>query len=69
MTVKAAPPGWEAHKIRSRLNGWVVDPNGPDRVPTAAAELIARAAKGGNRTVATTRARMIARHNKVLGHV
>ncbi|SHG08621.1 hypothetical protein [Bradyrhizobium erythrophlei] len=67
--MKAAPPGWEPHKIMSRIDGWVVDPDDEDRIPTVVAELIARAMPQlGDHTVADIRARMYARHRKVLGH-
>jgi uncharacterized membrane-anchored protein YjiN (DUF445 family) len=67
--VKAAPPGWEPHKIMSRIDGWVVDPENEDHIPAAVAEIIARAMPLlGDDTVADIRARMYARHRKVLGH-
>jgi hypothetical protein len=67
--VKAAPPGWEPHKIMSRTDGWVVDPENEDHIPAAVAEIIARAMPLlGDDTVADIRARMYARHRKVLGH-
>ena len=67
--MKAAPPGWEPHKIMSRIDGWVVDPENEDHIPAAVAEIIARAMPLlGDDTVADIRARMYARHRKVLGH-
>jgi hypothetical protein len=67
--VKAAPPGWEPHTIMSRIDGWVVDPDNEDRIPSAIAEMIARAMPmPSDDTVAAIRARMYARHRKVLGH-
>ena len=67
--MKAAPPGWEPHKIMSRIDGWIVDPDDETRIPSAIAEMIARAMPQlGNDTVAAIRARMYARHRKVLGH-
>jgi hypothetical protein len=67
--VKAGPPGWEPHKIVSRIDGWVIDPDDEDRIPTVVAEMIARAMPVlGDDTVADIRARMYARHRKVLGH-
>jgi hypothetical protein len=67
--VKAGPPGWEPHKIVSRIDGWVIDPHDEDRIPTVVAEMIARAMPQlGDDTVAAIRARMYARHKKVLGH-
>ena len=41
--MKAGPPGWEPHKIVSRIDGWVIDPDDEDRIPSAVAEMIARA--------------------------
>jgi hypothetical protein len=67
--VKAAPPGWEPHKIMSRIDGWIVDPDDETRIPSGIAEMIARAMPLlGEDTVADIRARMYARHRKVLGH-
>jgi hypothetical protein len=67
--VKAAPPGWEPHKIMSRIDGWVVDPENEDRIPAAVAEMIARAMpQPRDDAVAVIRRRMYARHKKVLGH-
>jgi hypothetical protein len=67
--VKAGPPGWEPHKIVSRVDGWIVCPDDEDRIPSAIAEMIARAMPQlGDDTVAAIRARMYARHRKVLGH-
>jgi hypothetical protein len=67
--VKAAPPGWEPHKVMTRMDGWVVDPDDEARIPSAIAEMIARAMPLlGDDTVADIRARMYARHRKVLGH-
>ena len=64
--MKAAPPGWEPHKIMSRIDGWVVDPENEDRIPSAIAEMIARAMPQlGDDTVAAIRARMQAWHRKV----
>jgi hypothetical protein len=66
---KSGPPGWEPHKIVSRIDGWVIDPDDEDRIPTVVAEMIARAMPQlGDYTVADIRARMYARHRKVLGH-
>jgi hypothetical protein len=60
--VKVAPPGWEPHTIMSRIDGWVVDPENEDRIPSGIAEMIARAMPllGGD-IVADIRNRMIAR--------
>ena len=67
--MKAGPPGWEPHKIVSRVDGWIVDPDDEDRIPAAVAEMIARAMPLlGSNIVAAIRARMQARHKKVLGH-
>jgi hypothetical protein len=52
--------------ITTRLDGWI---GGPGHIPLAVAKLIARAMPQlGDDTVATIRARMYARHRKVLGH-
>jgi hypothetical protein len=72
--VKAAPPGWEPHQIAHRLDGWIIDPDHPDRIPTAVADMIARAmSMPGGDSVADVRARMQARQRiydqwKVLRH-
>jgi hypothetical protein len=67
--VKAGPPGWESHKVMTRVDGWVVDPEKEDRIPAAVAQMIARAMpQPGNDIVAAIRRRMYARHKKVLGH-
>lgn len=67
--MKAAPPGWEPHKIMSRIDGWIVDPDDETRIPAVVAEMIARAMPQlGDDTVAAIRARMYARHRKVLSH-
>ena len=67
--MKAGPPGWEPHKIVSRIDGWVVDPDDEDRIPAVVAEMIARAMPQlYDDSVAAIRAPMYARHKKVLGH-
>jgi hypothetical protein len=67
--VKAGPPGWEPNKIVSRIDGWFIDPDDEDRIPSVVAEMIARAMPLlGENAVADIRARMYARHRKVLGH-
>ena len=68
MKMKPGPPGWEPHKIVSRIDGWVIDPDDEDRIPSAIAEMIARAMPLLDVTVADIRARMLARHRRVLGH-
>ena len=60
---KCAPPGFEPHKVISRIDGWICDPENPDRIPRAAAEMIARAMPGSHDTVADIRARMVARQS------
>jgi len=64
---KPAPPGWEQHEIVSRVDGWLVDPDDETRIPSAVAELMARAMPqlGEGNSVADIRARMIARHERV----
>jgi len=70
VTEKAAPPGWQPHQIVTRIDGWIVDPKNEARIPAAVAEMIARAMpQPRDNTVAAVRARMLARHKKVLGHV
>jgi hypothetical protein len=70
VTTKAAPAGWAPHKIMSRVDGWIVDPENEDRVPAAVAEMIARAIpQPRDSAVGAIRARMYARHKKVLGNV
>jgi hypothetical protein len=65
--MKSAPPGWQPHQVVHRRDGWIVDPEKEDRIPAAVAEMIARAMpQPGNDTVAIIRARMLARHRKVL---
>jgi hypothetical protein len=67
--VKAGPPGWEPHEIVSRIDGWVIDPDDEDRIPSVIAEMIARAMPVlGDDTIAAIRRRMHARHKKVLGY-
>lgn len=54
----------------TRIDGWVVDPENKNRIPVAVAEMIARAMpQPGDSIVAAIRARMLARHKKVLGNV
>ncbi|WP_157863304.1 hypothetical protein [Bradyrhizobium tropiciagri] len=54
----------------TRIDGWVVDPKDDGRIPPAVAAMIARAMPQlGNNPVAIIRARMLARHKKVLGYV
>jgi hypothetical protein len=52
----------------SRIDGWVIDPADEDRIPTVVAEMIARAMPQLCDESAAIRARMCARHKKVLGH-
>jgi hypothetical protein len=67
--MKAGPPGWQSHLVTHRIDGWIVDPADEDRIPSVIAEMIARAMPQlGDDTVADIRARMYARHRKVLGH-
>jgi hypothetical protein len=68
VTTKAAPPGWEPHRIQTRLDGYIAARG--DRIPATVAEMIARAMPQlGESPVAVIRARMLARHKKVLGYV
>jgi hypothetical protein len=42
--MKNAPPGWEPHRIVTRIDGWcVTDPEHEHRAPAGVAALIARA--------------------------
>ncbi|BBZ97472.1 hypothetical protein BRDID11004_16160 [Bradyrhizobium diazoefficiens] len=66
--MKAAPPGWQPHQIVTRIDGYIAAPGG--RIPAAVAEMIARAMpQPADNAVAAIRARMLARHKKVLGDV
>lgn len=67
--MKLAPPGWEPHRITHRIDGWVIDPQNENHIPAAVAQMIARARPHGDNTVAAIRARMLARHRRVLGNV
>jgi len=55
-----APPGFEPHKVISRVDGYICDPENPDRVPTRIAAMI-RAARFGGDSVRDIRDRMVAR--------
>ncbi|MDA9501536.1 hypothetical protein [Bradyrhizobium sp. CCBAU 11357] len=60
--MKATPPGWLAHEITHRVDGWIADPDYNGRIPAAVAKLIARAMPGlRGYSVADVRARMLAR--------
>ncbi|MCK1607249.1 hypothetical protein IVB02_39230 [Bradyrhizobium sp. 166] len=66
--MKAAPPGWQPHQIVTRIDGYIAGRG--DSIPRAVAQMIARAMpKPGSSAVAAIRARMLARHKKVLGNV
>lgn len=68
MTAKAAPSGWEPHRIETRIDGYIAAHG--DRTPVAVAKMIAHAARQpGDGAVAVIRSRMIARHKRVLGYV
>ena len=58
--MSAGPPGWEPHKITTRIDGWVVDPDNEDRIPAAIARMMPRAMPQPTE-VEVIRARMIAR--------
>lgn len=62
--MKAGPPGWEPHSIESRIDGWIVDPDDETRIPSAVAELMARAMLQRDE-VEIVRAPMIARQRLV----
>lgn len=68
--MKLAPPDWDPHRITHRIDGWVIDPQNENHIPAAVAEMVARPMPRPRDTVvAATRARMVARHKKVLGDV
>ena len=69
--MKSAPPGWEPHKVMTRIDGWVVDPADENRIPAAVAQMIARTMPqpGDHSVVAVISARMYGRHKRVLGYV
>jgi len=69
--MKGGPPGWNPHEITSRIDGWIVDPENEDRIPARVAEMIVPSMPqlGDGDTVADVRARMLARHKRVLGYV
>ena len=54
--MKAGPPGWEPHKVMTRIDGFFLGKN-EAHMSAAIAEID---------TVAAIRARMLARHRKVL---
>ena len=58
--MKVGPPGWEPHKITTRIDGWVVDPVNEDRVPAAVAAMMARAMPQPTE-IEVIRARMLVR--------
>jgi hypothetical protein len=58
--VKAAPPGWEPHRIVTRVDGWFVDPHDEGRIPAAIAQIMARTMPQPS-VIELVRARMIAR--------
>ena len=67
---RAAPPGWQPHKIITRIDGWLVG-QGQNPVPASVSEMIAhdKPQRLNKLAVAAIRARMLARHKKVLGNV
>ena len=58
--MKAAPPGWEPHKVMTRIDGWLIDQPDQTRIPDAVAELMARAMPQPTE-IEIIRARMIQR--------
>jgi hypothetical protein len=60
---KHGPPGWQPHLITNRVDGWVCDPENPERMPRDVAEAIFRAMPqiGNGETVAEIKVRMLAR--------
>ena len=55
------PPGWEPHRITTRVDGWFVDPHDETRIPAVVAEMMARAMPRPTE-IEIIRARMTARH-------
>jgi hypothetical protein len=58
------PPGWEPHRITTRIDGWVVDPENVNRIPPAIAKMMARAMPQPTE-IEIIRARMIARMRRL----
>ena len=58
------PPGWEPHRITTRIDGWVID-HDENRIPPMIAEMMARAMPQPTE-VEITRARMRCRHRMML---
>jgi hypothetical protein len=54
------PPGWEPHRITTRIDGWIVDPENERRIPPVIAEMMARAMPQPTE-IEVIRARMMAR--------
>ena len=54
------PPGWEPHRITTRIDGWFIDPRNEQRIPPVIAEIMARAMPQPTE-VEIIRARMMAR--------
>jgi len=54
------PPGWEPHRITTRIDGWFVDPENERRIPPVIAEMMARAMPQPTQ-IEIIRARMMAR--------
>lgn len=57
------PPGWEPHRIMTRIDGWV---GTPDHVPASVAALMARAMPQPSE-IEIIRARMLVRQREVCG--
>jgi hypothetical protein len=58
------PPGWELHRITTRIDGWFVDPKNELRIPPVIAVIMARAMPQPTE-IEIIRARIIARHRKL----
>ena len=60
--MKAAPPGWEPHRIARRVDGWIIPPN-EDCIPAAVAAMIVEAMPqpGDRDAIAIIRGRMMVR--------
>jgi hypothetical protein len=66
MAKKITPPGFEAHKIVHRIDGWIGNPANNGRAPFAVAEMIfdAMPRLGRRNEIDRIRARMFARQHE-----
>jgi hypothetical protein len=54
------PPGWEPHRITTRIDGYFLDPRDEDRIPAVIAKIMADGMPQPSQ-VEMIRARMVAR--------